>query len=165
MVIRPVRSDDAAAITQIYNHYIANTEITFEEECISQQVMQGRIDAVVSAKFPWLVVEEDQQVVGYAYAHLWRERSAYRFSVEPSIYFAPTHTGLGYGKQVYSALLKLLQQMGMRNVIGVITYPNEASCRLHEALGFRQVGIFDQVGFKHGRWLSVANYQLVLPSA
>ncbi|MZI93629.1 GNAT family N-acetyltransferase [Vibrio sp. CAIM 722] len=163
MQIRNVTATDITAIVDIYNQYILNTVITFEEEIVDEQIMEMRIDKVLQTGLPWLVVEENGKLLGYAYAHLWRERSAYRFSVEPSIYLDPAATGKGLGKAIYQALLVLLKQLGKRNVIGVVTLPNVASERLHESLGFKKVGEFEHVGYKHERWLSVGYYQLTFP--
>ncbi len=162
MNIRPVLKSDAARIVEIYNHYVQATTITFEEQPVSEAEMQARIENVLSADLPWLVIEEDGLVQGYAYAGPWSGRSAYRFTVEPSVYLAAEALSLGMGKRLYQHLLDTLQQLGIEQVLGVIALPNSASVGLHEAFGFKKVGEFSRIGYKFGRWLSVGYWQLSL---
>ncbi len=160
--VRPVVASDAEALARIYNYYIQNTVITFEEEPLSAQMMATRIADTEALSLPWLVAEIDGAIVGYAYARKWRERSAYRYSREITIYLEHGHEGRGIGKTLYSALLPLLRERGIHVVIGGVALPNEASVALHEKLGFEKVATFRQVGFKHDRWVDVAYWQLVL---
>lgn len=139
MVIREAGKDDAAAIVAIYNHFIVNTAITFEEQAITDADMTQRIADVQDGDLPWLVAEQDGVVVGYAYATKWRVRHAYRFSVESTVYLAPALTGKGIGTLLYKALIERLGEQGYHLVIGGIAQPNAASVALHEALGFRKV--------------------------
>ncbi|MDW6005334.1 GNAT family N-acetyltransferase [Vibrio mangrovi] len=163
MNIRDVCSDDAAAIAEIYNHYIDNTVITFEEEPVAADVIAQRIRKIQQAGLPWLVAEsEDGVVLGYAYASLWKERSAYRFTVESSVYLAKDTRGKGVGSTLYRSLLTWLQQRGIRHVMGVVALPNERSVGLHEKLGFMKVGEFKEIGFKFNRPVSVGYWQLEL---
>ena len=161
-MIRSANASDAQAIARIYNHYVLNTAITFEEEEVSAKQMAARIADVQAASFPWLVVGAMGQVVGYAYVTKWRERSAYRFSVHSSVYLAQDTVGQGLGSQLYATLIDHLKQMGVHVVIGGITLPNAASVSLHEKFGFKKVAHFEQVGFKFDQWLDVGYWQTVL---
>ena len=160
--IRAASSDDAAALAGIYNYYVANTVVTFEEEPVSAAGMSTRVADVQGIGLPWLVAELDGGVVGYSYAQRWKARSAYRHSVETTIYLRNGAEGRGIGKVLYAALLPILREGKIHSVIGGVALPNPASVALHETLGFEQVARFRQVGFKHGRWVDVAYWQLVL---
>ncbi|NOI71814.1 GNAT family N-acetyltransferase [Vibrio owensii] len=162
MEIREVKDTDSAQIVEIYNYYVESTSISFEEEPISVEVMQQRIEEVLSLGLPWLVAEVDGQILGYAYANRWKPRSAYRFTVEPSIYVKQGITSKGIGSTLYSHLLDNLKEKQIKNVIGVITLPNESSIRLHERLGFKKVGEFPNIGLKFGEKKSVGYWQLEL---
>lgn len=162
-IIRNAGLDDAAAISHIYNHYIANTVVTFEEEVITADQMASRITEL-QARYPWLVYDLDGTVVGYAYASPWKTRAAYKNTVEVSVYLADAHTGKGLGKLLYIALLSKLKSMNIHTAIGGVAMPNDASVRLHESLGFREVGYFREVGFKLGKWVDVAYWDLLLPT-
>ena len=162
-MIRPAREGDAEAIARIYNHYVLNTVITFEEEAVSIAEMAARIAEIGSFGFPWLVAEREGKVVGYAYATRWHGRSAYRYSVESTVYLAHDAVGQGLGTRLYEALLSRLEELGLRVVIGGIALPNRESVALHEKLGMRQVAHFREVGFKLGRWIDVGYWQALLP--
>lgn len=162
MMIRNAIRNDAAAIVAIYNHFIVNTAITFEEQAITESDMAQRIADVQDGDLPWLVAEHDGAVVGYAYATKWRVRHAYRFSVESTVYLAPSSAGKGIGRLLYTALIKRLSEQGYHLVIGGIALPNPASVALHEALGFQKVAEFKDVGFKFGRWVDVGYWQMML---
>lgn len=161
-VVRPAAAADAEAIARIYNYYVQNSVITFEEELVPTQVMATRVAEIQGLSLPWLVAEIDGAVVGYAYARPWRPRSAYRYSVETTIYLEHGHEGRGLGKSLYSALLPLVRERGIHVAIGGVALPNDASVALHEKLGFEKVASFRQVGFKHERWVDVAYWQLIL---
>lgn len=163
-MIRAATSADAAAIAAIYNHYIATTTISFEEHPVGADEMAARI-ATVAARLPWLVCEQDGMVAGYAYATPWRVRSAYRLSVESSVYVSPGHPRQGIGSRLYRALLEELRVRGLHMVIGGIAQPNPASVALHEAMGFRKVAHFSEVGMKFGRWIDVGYWELKLGPA
>lgn len=162
MIIRTVAEHDIAAITNIYNHYIKHTTITFEEDEVSQEMMAERIHKLVALGLPWLVVEEQGIIKGYAYAGQWHARTAYRFTVEPTIYLANEATGHGIGRSLYLALLERLKPLGIKHIIGVIALPNPASVGLHESMGFRKVGEFENIGFKFNQSISVGYWQLTL---
>jgi len=161
-MIRPVRMADAEAIARIYNYYIHNTVITFEERAVTPKMMAERMGEVASAALPWLVAEPSGSLIGYAYAGRWRDRSAYRYSVEISVYLDPAGRGAGYGSQLYESLLAILRQQDIRAVIGGIALPNPASVRLHEKFGFQKVAHFKEVGYKFGQWVDVGYWQLIL---
>jgi len=159
MNVRHATSDDAAQIAEIYNHYILTSVITFEESPVTGSEMSSRIAEVQSISFPWLVVEKNGIVVGFAYGNKWKARAAYKFSSEVTVY---VHSGLGasgLGSALYERLFPILKSLGLHTAIGGIALPNEASVRLHEKLGFRKVAHFEEVGFKHNRWVDVAYWQ------
>jgi phosphinothricin acetyltransferase len=161
-VIRPATPDDAAAIAHIYNYYIQNTTITFEEQPVSAAEISARIGEVTSASLPWLVAEDAGRLSGYAYATKWKARSAYRFSVEVTVYLDQDCLGRGLGSQLYTALFASLKEKGVHSVIGGVALPNPASIALHEKFGMARVAHFKEVGFKFGKWIDVAYWQLTL---
>lgn len=160
-MIRAATKDDAGAVAAFYNHYIATTTISFEEQPVAAAEMAGRIGSV-GATLPWLVFEQDGIVMGYAYATPWRVRSAYRFSVESSVYVSSAHGRKGIGSRLYRALIDELRARGLHTVIGGIAQPNPASIALHEAMGFEKVAHFKEVGMKFGRWVDVGYWELRL---
>lgn len=160
MRVRAATTDDAAAIAAIYAPYVTGTAVSFETEApdaaaIAQRIGEG------GDLYPWLVAC-DGGVAGYAYACAFRTRPAYRFSVETTVYVADGAHRRGIGSLLYRALLPLLEAQGFAQAIAAITLPNEASVSLHEGLGFRQVGIYEKVGFKFGEWRSVGLWQRAL---
>jgi len=161
--IRPVSAvSDSAAIAEIYNHYIRHTVVTFEELEIATEEMLNRINSVTSASLPWLVAEVSGQVVGYAYAGKFHGRSAYRFTVESTVYLEKNASGKGIGTKLYEALLHLLRQQNFHSVIGIVALPNAASVELHEKFNFKKIGHFSEVGYKFNQWLDVGYWQVVL---
>jgi len=160
--IRPATPADAARICAIYNHYVTTTTVSFEEQAVTEPEMAQRIADVDTAGLPWLVLEIDGALAGYAYATKWRVRPAYRHSVESSVYLDQAYAGRGLGRTLYGALLDRLRERGLHVVIGGIALPNDASAGLHEALGFRKVAHFSEVGRKFGRWLDVGYWELKL---
>jgi phosphinothricin acetyltransferase len=162
VLVRDARSEDGAAIASIYNHYVANTVVTFEEEAVSTAEMSRRMADVAALSLPWLVAEIGGLVVGYAYATAWRARAAYRHSAEVTVYLTPDRAGAGIGTALYTRLLDELRARGRHAVMGGIALPNDASVRLHEKLGFEKVAHFREVGWKHDRWVDVAFWQRIL---
>jgi phosphinothricin acetyltransferase len=160
-MIRPVRADDASAISAVYNYYVENTVITFEEDPVSAKTMEERIRAV-TARYPWLVCEEAGEILGYAYVHAWHERSAYRFTAEDSIYLKHGSEGKGIGTALFGRLLEEVRKLDLHALMSVITVPNAASVGFHEKFGFNRVGRFAEVGFKFGRRLDVGYWELIL---
>lgn len=160
-MIRHAIAADAGPIAEIYNHYIRETVITFEETPISESEMARRI-ADVGARHPWLVAEQDGAVVGWAYASEWKTRASYRFSVETTVYIAPTQQRRGLGTALYAPLIAELKVRGMHSAVGGIALPNAASVALHEKFGFTKIAHFKEVGRKFDRWVDVAYWQLIL---
>lgn len=153
--------NDLRQICEIYNHYIKNTHISFEESAVSESDMEARIEAIIPS-LPWLVYEEQSQILGYAYAAKWKERQAYRHTVESTVYLRPEARGKGIGFALYKALLAQLKEQAYHAVIGGISLPNEASIRLHEKLGFQKVAHFSQLGNKFDKWVDVGYWELLL---
>ena len=162
MPIRPLVDADIPMITEIYNHYIQHTFITFEETLISTNDMASRVKKVLAADLPWLVIEEGNELMGYAYASQWHTRDSYRHTVEVSVYIDHNRAGGGYGSSLFGALLELLKQKPVHIAISCIALPNPASVRLHERFGMEQVGHFKEVGRKFDQWLDVGYWQLKL---
>ncbi|MGE5294995.1 MAG: arsinothricin resistance N-acetyltransferase ArsN1 family B [Solirubrobacterales bacterium] len=161
-MIEDVGLEDAERVCRIYNHYVERTTITFEEEPVSVEQMRTRMAEIGSCGLPWIVWREGPDVLGYAYAGRWKSRSAYRRSVESSVYVGKDHVGRGIGSSLYEELLSRLRQASVHVVVGGVALPNEASVRLHEQFGFRKVAHFQQIGFKLGRWIDVGYWQLLL---
>ena len=161
--IRPATTRDAAAIAGIYNHYVRETIVTFEEKPVGAAEMKSRLRLIASLGFPWIVAESGGDVLGYAYANKWKERAAYRHSTETTVYLRPDSTGRGIGRRLYTELIVELRKLGFHAVIGGIALPNAASQGLHEAMGFKKVAHFEQVGRKFDRWIDVGYWQLTIP--
>jgi L-amino acid N-acyltransferase YncA len=153
--VRDATEDDAGACAAIYAPYVTDTAITVEYDPPSAAEMAGRIAAAQRAH-AWLVLEDDGRVVGYAYAGPFKERAAYRWTCEVSVYLESGRRRRGSGRLLYEALFARLTERGFRALIAVMTLPNEASEGLHRALGFEPVGTFRRVGWKHGQWRDVA---------
>ena len=161
-MIRPAKAADIAAIANIYNHYVTNTKVTFEEDPVSPEEMMQRIEAIKQQGFAWLAAEQKGSLAGYAYASPFHTRSAYRFTAEISAYLAPHMTAQGLGTKLYKALIPKLRAQGYHSVIGVIALPNDASVALHEKFGMEKIAHFSEVGFKFGEWIDVGHWQLKL---
>ena len=146
---------DAAGILAVYAPYIRETAITFETEVPALAAFERRV-AEIGADFPYLVLEVDGELAGYAYAHRQAERAAYAWNAELSIYLAGKWRGRGLGAPLYRLLEKLLAMQGYVNLYGVITASNAGSIRLHEKLGYRQTGLHEKTGWKFGQWHDVA---------
>jgi len=161
--LRPALLSDADAIAGIYNHYIHHTIITFEEAPVDGAEIANRIQSRLEKGLPWLVAEADGAILGYAYASPFKDRSAFRYTVEVSIYLAPTATGGGLGTRLYAELFRLLREEGKYHIaIGGISLPNEASVAIHEKFGMEKVAQFKEVGFKFGTWIDVGYWQVTL---
>ncbi len=160
--MRNAVATDAAQIASIYNYYISNTIITFEVNEITAATIVARLHHVTADGFPWIVLEKEKTLLGYAYATKFRDREAYRYTAESTVYLDPGQTGRGYGAMLYRELLDRLKHMGIHVVIGVVSLPNPASVRLHESLGFEQTAHLRQVGFKFGQWIDVGDWQVIL---
>ncbi len=159
-LIRPSRDEDLDAITRIYAHHVLHGTGTFETTPPTRDEMAGRRADVLGKGLPWLVIEVDGQVMGYAYGNWFKPRPAYRYSVEDSIYMAPESAGKGLGKLLLTELLAQCERAGVRKVMAVIgDSANAGSIGVHKALGFEQVGVVQSCGWKFGRWLDIVLMQ------
>jgi len=162
---RAATPDDAAAIADIYALFVRESAVSFETEPPDAAAIRARIEAG-GGLYPWLVGEaEDGTLLGYAYAARFRDRPAYRFTVETSVYLRPGAGGHGFGRRLYEPLLAMLEARGFTQAIAAITLPNEASVRLHERLGFEPAGTYRQVGWKLNAWHDVGLWQRALAPA
>lgn len=161
LMIRQVEPTDAKAIADIYNEFVTHSVATFEIEPISEDAMRKRI-ADISSCFPYFVYETNKQVAGFCYAHTWKERAAYRHTLETTIYISPLWQGQGIGRQLMTRLIKTCRQAGYLALIACITDSNESSKRLHATLGFKKVSHFEKVGMKFNLLLDVSDYELLL---
>jgi phosphinothricin acetyltransferase len=155
MRLRDARLDDAEACAEIYAPYVRETAITFELEPPTPAEMARRIAAVVHSH-AWLVLEHDGKVIGYAYGGPMKERAAYRWACEVSVYLELGRRRTGGGRMLYEALLARLAERGYRTAVAGMTVPNDASEGLHKAMGFEPVGTYRRIGWKLGRWHDVA---------
>lgn len=160
-MLRNATTDDAAQICEIYNHYVLQTPITFEEQPVTPDDMVHRIRETMES-LPWLVWEEDGRLLGFCYASKWKGRCAYRYSAESTVYLHPASVAHGIGSQLYHALLTDLRGRQIHTVIGGIALPNEASVALHERFGFEKIAHFKEVGRKFDEWIDVGYWQLIL---
>lgn len=156
MHIRLASANDADGIRAVYAPFV-DTPVTFEEEAPSCETYRERIVRICK-KYPCLVAEEDGRIVGFAYAHELRERIAFQWNAELSVYLAPAAQGQGVGSRLYAALIELLRLTGIKAVYGVVTSPNAASERLHSAFGFALMGVQPHAGFTCGAWHDVSWY-------
>ncbi|WP_329072284.1 GNAT family N-acetyltransferase [Amycolatopsis sp. NBC_01480] len=155
MLIRDASASDAEACAAIYAPYVTDTAITFELEPPTVEEMTDRITKAVKTH-AWLVIEDEGRVVGYAYGGPYKERAAYRFSCEVSVYLELGRRRTGSGRALYEALFARLVERGFRTAVAGMTLPNDASAGLHRALGFEPVGTYRRIGWKHGAWRDVA---------
>ncbi|GGO86793.1 N-acetyltransferase [Nocardioides phosphati] len=150
--VRVATANDAGACAGIYGPYVEDTVVSFETEAPTPEQMAARIGSAIR----WLVaVDADDTVIGYAYASSHRERAAYRFACDVSVYVRPGNAGRGVGRALYEALLADVEQQGYRMACAGIALPNPASVGLHTALGFRPVGTYERIGWKRGAWHDV----------
>jgi L-amino acid N-acyltransferase YncA len=152
---------DGAACAAIYAPYVRNSGVSFEDAAPTAQEMTARI-AATSARHPWLVLDDDGGIAGYAYASQHRAREGYRWAVDVAVYVDPAWHGRGAGRMLYEALLDLLRRQRLRIACAGIALPNEASIGLHRALGFEEVGTYREIGWKAGAWRDVSWWQLQL---
>jgi len=158
-MIRSINSRDTEAVVNIYNYYIDNTIVSFEEKPILGCDMLERIATVHSAGYPWLVAEDQNKIVGYAYANQWNNRAAYKHTAEVSVYLSYLDMSRGWGTKLYESLFEKLRNMSIHTVIGGISLPNPASVALHEKFGMTQVANFKEVGYKYDKWIDVGYWQ------
>ena len=164
MIVRPAEPADAAAVAAIYAHYVATSAVTFDESAPGTEEIAGKIASITSARLPFVVAETEGRVDGYAYLSQYHDRSAYRYTVENSVYVAPDARGRGVGRALLERLLAEGERARVREVIAIIAVTEDpASVGLHRALGFREAGRLEAVGFKHGRWHDTLLMQRSLP--
>lgn len=152
---RRATEEDVVPILAIYAPYVTDSAITFEYDVPSEEEFRQRI-RTISAEYPYFVCESDGQIIGYAYAHRHMERAAYQWNAEISIYIRQGFTGKGLGKTMCQTLIDLLRLQGIRNVFSCVTIPNERSAHLHHSMEFSTEGIFQNAGYKCGKWQTIA---------
>jgi L-amino acid N-acyltransferase YncA len=160
-VIRAAEESDVAAIAAVYTPYVRKTAISFEIEPPTVEIMAERIARTLETH-PWLVADCCGEVVGYAYAGKHRERAAYRWTVDTTVYVDSAAHCRGIGRALYRVLLNMLRQQGFRSAFAEIVLPNLGSVRLHESAGFKPIGIHRDIGFKLGRWHDIGYWRMGL---
>ncbi|MBI2433581.1 MAG: N-acetyltransferase [Candidatus Hydrogenedentes bacterium] len=160
-ILRAATPADAEAILSIYAPYVRDTAVSFDTEVPDQAAYARHIEEHLH-RYPWLVAEQEREVIGYSYASLHRTRAAYRWSVESSIYIAAKARRSGVGRALYTALFDLLRRQGFVRCYAGITLPNPASLGFHEAFGFEPVGVYHAAGFKQGRWYDVGWWEYAI---
>ncbi len=158
MLIREVKEEDAQAMATLYNYYVTHTDLTFETEEITADIMLGRVKACLK-KYNWLVMEEANTIIGFAYYKKFRLNTAYNHTVETAVYLNHTKTGKGYGKKLYQKMIDDAKKNGFKELISGVLLPNEESVKLHETLGFHKAAHFEKVGTKNGKYIDVAFWQ------
>ena len=157
MAIRFAELKDVPSVLKIYEQYI-DTAITFEYNLPTETEFTERLTSIYTI-YPYLVLEEEGRIIGYAYAHRQMERAAYQWNAELSVYIDRSFVSKGYGKRLYAALIELLKLQGVKNVYGGVTVPNEKSEKLHIGLGFKFIGKYHNTGYKCGAWHDVSWYE------
>ena len=160
-MVRMVQPSDAPRIAEIYNYYIENTVITFEEEKVTKQDIEQRIQKILKKGFPYIVYEKGGKVIGYAYVNNWRERSAYDITLENSIYVDRYETKQGIGSLLFTRLIQESVKINIHSLIGVISLPNEPSRKLHNKFGFKLIGNFKESGKKFNKLIDVEFWQFI----
>lgn len=156
-MIRLLEEEDIAQCLTIYNWYIAHSVATFEETPLSIESFQQRVHRIQQT-YPFLVLQEGNQIIGYAYLDAFSPRSAYRYTVDLSIYLSHDDRTKGYGSQLMEAILQKAKTCGYHNVVSIVTEGNIASQHIHEKFGFVKEGFLKKVGYKHAEWLGVTYY-------
>lgn len=156
--LRKAVESDSGALLRIYRPYVEHSSATLEDDVPSHEEFLARV-RTISTDFPYLVCEANGKIVGYAYAHSYKERSGYRFCAELSVYVAEDSRGMGIGGRLYKALIDILRAMGYKNLYGIVTDPNEGSFALHKSLGFRETGREHLSGVKFGKWHDVVLFE------
>ncbi|MCF7560290.1 N-acetyltransferase family protein [Sabulilitoribacter multivorans] len=160
-MIRDVTINDAQQIVNIYNYYVLNSIVTLDLVPFSIQDFEEKINAI-SSQFPFIVFEEKNQILGYAYANTFRTKPAYKNTVELTVYIDHENLGKQIGKKLYTELIMQLKKQKYHVLIGGLTLPNDASVKLHENFGFEKVAHFKEVGYKFNAWYDVGFWQLTL---
>jgi L-amino acid N-acyltransferase YncA len=159
--IRPIQDRDTGETLAIYRPYVEQSATSFEYDAPTESEWLERIEKTI-AEYPWLVIEFENKVIGYAYASKHRTRTAYSWSVESTVYIDHNFHELGFGKVLYQTLFDILRLQGYRNVYAGVTLPNSKSVRLHKSMGFYEVGVFKNIGYKFGNWYDTGWFQLHL---
>ena len=159
--IRPAVEQDLPDIREIYNHYVANSTVTFDEKAMTLKAWRTKFAHIQKAKMPILVAESaNGNILGFAYVYPWKEKAAYRFTVEDSIYLGPASTGKGLGKVLMAGLIDAAKAAGIKEIIAVIADQGaDASIAMHRSFGFKEVGRMGKVGYKFERWLGTVMMQ------
>ncbi|MFD4422784.1 GNAT family N-acetyltransferase [Agromyces sp. NPDC058484] len=162
--IRQARQGDLPAVREIYNHYVANSTVTFDEDAMTLREWKSKFAYLQKLGMPFLVAESPSgQLLGYALVSPWRQKRAYRFTVESSIYLGPAATGKGLGRALLGELIARSKAAGLKEMIAVIADQGaDASIALHERFGFVEIGRMGRVGFKFDRWLGTVLLQKTL---
>lgn len=161
-VLRAAREDDAPSIAAIYSFHVLNGVSTYEETAPGAAEMATRIRTILAGGYPYLVAEFDGRTAGYAYISAWNERSGYRFTAQDSIYIDEALRRRGLGRLLLAALLDEARARGLKQMMAIVGGASPPSIALHEALGFRRIGLANKIGFKFGRWLDTAYLQKAL---
>lgn len=156
-IIRLATPDDCNEILDIYAPYVADTTISFEYVVPTAQEFRGRMEGIMRV-YPYLVCEEGGRIVGFAYASRFKERASYDWDITLSVYFSPGHTARGLGGRMYACLERLLRLQNVQNMYGYIDSSNAHSHRFHAKQGFRQIVVYEKVGYKLGRWLDSTGF-------
>ena len=154
MIIRFALASDAPKIAEIYAPFVDGSAVSFEMEPPAADIMAGRVEKPWPTH-PWIVAEDEGEVVGYAYGSPYRERKAYQWAVEVTVYLEPAARGKGLGRKLYNVLIDILTRQGFTKAYGVVTLPNAGSAALHEAVGFHHFATYRNIGFKNGSWHDV----------
>ena len=161
IAIRLASTADAPQICEIYRPIVSDTAISFEQTAPDADEIAARITQTLE-QYPWLVCDINRQIAGYAYGSSFRSRSAYQWTVETTVYVHPDYQRRGISRALYASLIAILRQQGYCNAIGVIALPNDGSIGAHETLGFRKIGVFENMGYKLNEWRDTGWWQLEL---
>lgn len=159
--IRDARVEDLPSVREIYNHYVANSTVTFDEKPMTLASLRSKFQHATKLGMPFLVAANPTgQILGYAYVYPWKEKAAYRFTVENSIYLGPAATGKGLGKELLAELITRSREAGLKEIIAVIADKGaDASIAMHRKFGFKEIGHMGKVGYKFDRWLGTVLLQ------
>jgi len=160
-MIRKITIEDAPEIMDIYNYYVDNSIVTFDVHHASLEKIQIKIQNTLE-KFPWIVFEENNEILGYAHGSEWKAKDGYKHSTETTVYLKHNALKKGLGTLLYKELINQLKDLHFHALIGCITLPNDASIALHEKLGFKKIGHFKEVGYKFDRWIDVGYWELII---
>ncbi len=154
-MIRNIKDEDIEMCLSWYNRYITDSVCTFETDPLSLSAFKQRVHGVI-AQYPWLVLEEEGELKGYAYLSHFNDRAAYDWTADVSVYVAPDKHGKGYGYQLLNALITEAENRGFKQLVSIIAQGNISSEHLHEKCGFQRIAFFDHIGYKKGKWLGVS---------